>query len=117
MQCSASHVVQLKCCCCCWRYGTFADSLNVFCKSCVDRRKAECQADFVVIKSGSTLSGRETAMTLGLLHVGLLHVNSAVCEHSKDDISRRYQDLFTGIGLLQDYELKLHVDKLVKPVA
>ena len=111
MQCSASHVVQLKCCCCFWRNGTFADSLNVFCKSCVDRRKAECQADFVVIKgAGSTLSGRETAMTLGLLHVGLLHVNSAVCEHSKDDISRRYQDLFTGIGLLQDYELKLHVD-------
>ena len=55
--------------------------------------------------------------TLGFLHVDSLWVNSVVCEHSEDDIYRRYQDLFTGIGLLKDYELKLHVDKSVKPVA
>ena len=81
-------------------------------------RKAECQADFVVIKgAGRTLLGRETAETLGLLHVGLLQVSSVVCEHSEDDIRRRFQDLFTRIGLLKDYELELHVDKSVKPVA
>ena len=82
------------------------------------RSKAECQADFVVIKgAGRTLLGRETAETFGLLHVGPLQVNSVICEHSEDDFRRRYQDLFTGIGLLKDYELKLHVDKSVKPVA
>ena len=54
---------------------------------------------------------------LSLLHVGPLQVNSVVSEHSEDDIRRRYQDLFTGIGLLKDYELKLHMDDSVKPVA
>ena len=79
------------------------------------RSNAECQADFVVIKEGArTLLGRETAETLGLLHVGPLRVNSVVCEHSEDDIRRMiYQDLFTGIGLLKDYGLKHLVDKSV----
>lgn len=67
------------------------------------RSKAECQADFVVIEgTRRTLLGRETAETHGLLHVGPLWVNSVVCEHSEDDIRRRYQDVSTGIGLLKD---------------
>lgn len=75
------------------------------------RSKAECQADFVVFRgAGRTLPGRETAKTLRLLHVGPFQVNTAVCEHSKDDIRRRHQDSFPGVGLLKDYELKLHVD-------
>ena len=78
---------------------------------------ASCQADFVVIEGdGRTLLRLETAEMLSLLHVGPLQVNSVVSEHS-DDIRRRYQDLFTGIGLLRDYELRLHVDDSVKPVA
>ena len=77
-----------------------------------------CQADFVVIEGdGRTLLGRETAEMLSLLHVSPLQVNSVVSEHSEDDIRRRYQDLFTGIGQLKDYELKLHLDDSVKPVA
>ena len=91
---------------------------TIFVKVVSTRSKAECQADFVVIKgAGRTLLGREMAGTLGLLHGGSLRVNSVVCEYSEDDIRRRYQDLFTGIGLLKDYELKLHVDKSVKRVA
>ena len=79
---------------------------------------ASCQADFVVIGGdGRTLLERETAEMLSLLHVGPLQVNSVVSEHSEDDIRRRYQDLFTGIGLLKDYELKLHVDDSVENVA
>ena len=78
---------------------------------------AECQADFVVIKSdGRTLLGRKTAEVLSLLHVGPLQSNSVICEHSEDDIRQRYQDQDRQIGLLKDYELKLHVDELVKPV-
>ena len=75
-----------------------------------------CQADFVVIK-GRTLLGRETAKILDLLHVGPLQANSVVSEHSEGDIRRKYQDLFTWIGLLKDYELKPHVDESVRPVA
>ena len=77
-----------------------------------------CQADFVVIKGdGRTLLGPETAEILDLLHVGPLQANSVVSEHSEGDIRGKYQDLFTGIGLLKDYELKLHVDESVRPVA
>jgi len=51
------------------------------------------------------------------LHVDPFHANSVASEHSEDDIRRRYHDLFTGIGLLKDYDLKLHVDESVKPIA
>ena len=71
----------------------------------------------VVKGEGRTLLGRETAETLSLLHVRPLPGNSVVSEHSEDDIRRRYWDLFTGIGLLKGYELKLHVDDTVKPLA
>ena len=54
---------------------------------------------------------------LDLLHVGPLQANSVVREHSEGDIRRKYQDLFTWIGLLKDYELKPHVDESVRPVA
>ena len=47
----------------------------------------------------------------------MLTLSSVVCDHSEDDIRRRYWDLFTGIGLLKGYELKLHVDDTVKPLA
>ena len=79
---------------------------------------ASCQTDFVVIEGdGRTLLRWETAKMLSLLQVGPLQVNSVVSEHSEDDIRRRFQDLFTGIGLLKDYELKLHVCDSVEPVA
>ena len=64
-----------------------------------------------------TLFGQETVETLGLLHAGPLKANNVVCQHTKNYICRGYQDLFTGIGLLKDYELRLHLDKSLKPVA
>ena len=60
---------------------------------------------------------RKTVEVLILLHVGPLQANSVVCKHSEDDIRQRYQGLFFRIGLLKDYELKLHVDESMKPVA
>ena len=38
-------------------------------------------------------------------------------EHFKGNFRGKYQDLFTGIGLLKDYELKLHGDDSMRPVA
>ena len=68
------------------------------------------------VGDGRTPLGRETAEMLGLLHIGPFHSKSVASEHSEDDIPRRYHDLFTGIGLLKDYELKLHVDESVNPI-
>ena len=33
------------------------------------------------------------------------------------DIVKNFPDVFTGVGKLKDYQLKLHVNKDVKPVA
>ena len=71
----------------------------------------------IVKGEGRTLLGRETAETLSLLHVRPFPGKSVVSDHVEDDIRWTYWDLFTGIGLLKGYELKLHVDDTVKPLA
>ena len=78
-----------------------------------------CTADFVVMDGdGRTLLCRDTAEKLNLLHIGPSHVvNSVGAETTGQDIKDRYKELFNGVGLLKDYELKLNIDDSVKPVA
>ena len=77
-----------------------------------------CTADFVVIEGeGRTLLGRETAEVLNLLFIGLLQANNVTSGQLESDIRAKYKSLFSGVGLLKGYELKLHVDESVKPVA
>ena len=77
-----------------------------------------CGADFVVVKgNGRTLLGRKTAEVLSLLRVGPSQANSVTSGQLESDIQEIYKGLFTGVGLLRDYELKLHTDESVKPVA
>ena len=76
------------------------------------------KADFVVVKGdGRTLLGRETAEVLSLLRIGPLQANSVGGGQLDGDIREKYKHLFSGVGLLKGYELKLHVDESVKPVA
>ena len=76
-----------------------------------------CRADFVVVKGDSrTLLGRGTAMVLDILRVGPAEANS-VSRGLDGDIRRRYSALFNGVGRLKGYELKLHIEDSVKPVA
>ena len=73
-------------------------------------------ADFVVIKGeGRTLLCKETAEKLNLLRVGPMYVNGI--GNTADDIRVNYPELFEGVGMLKDYELKLHIDESVQPVA
>ena len=44
-------------------------------------------------------------------------MNSVEVETTDQDIRDKYKELFTGVGLLKGYELKLHIDTFVKPVA
>ncbi len=77
-----------------------------------------CRTDFVVVNgNGGTLLGRETAELLSLLRVGPSQANSVTSGQLESDIRERYKELFTGAGFLRDYELKLHIDESVKPVA
>ena len=76
-----------------------------------------CTADFVVVKgNGRTLLGRGTAEKVRVLHIGPFQANN-LSGQAECDIRERYSSLFSGVGLLKGYELKLHIDDTVKPVA
>ena len=76
-----------------------------------------CRADFMVVKGDDrTLLGRGTEMDLEILRVGPVQANS-VSGGLDSHIRGRYSALFNGVGLLKEYELKLHIDDSVKPVA
>ena len=76
------------------------------------------KADFVVVGGdGRTLLGRETAEALNLLRIGPFQANSVDSEWSDVDVREKYKHLFSGVGRLKGYELKLHIDESVKPVA
>ena len=71
------------------------------------------KADFMIIDGNYTpLLGRQTAIELGILFIGA-NVNMV---NSKSEIMSKYPDLFSGLGKLKDYQLKIHADKSVKPV-
>ena len=56
--------------------------------------------------------GRKTAMELGVLRLGL-GVNTV----NTPDIDEKYKACFEGVGKLTDYQVKIHVNKEVNPVA
>ena len=80
----------------------------------------KCVDEFTVFKgTGRPLLGRNTAEKLKVLRVGPVsgvHVSSVMTEGSDIDIREGYADILTGVGKLKDYQLKLHLNKDVKPV-
>ena len=90
---------------------------GVYCEASGER----CVAEFTVVKThGSALLGRDTAEKLDVVRVGppsSPQVYSITSEGTSADIVKNFPDVFTGVGKLKDYQLKLHVKKDVKPVA
>ena len=86
--------------------GTFSTLVRV--------RGKETEAKFVVINGkGAALLGRETAIQLGVLKLG-----TQVCTvTSNETITFDYKEIFEGVGKLKDYQVKLHVNPYVPPVA
>ncbi|CAC5388120.1 unnamed protein product [Mytilus coruscus] len=81
--------------------------------TCEESRKC-VKADFMVIDGNHTpLLGRSTASELGILLIG----PSVNMINTKGDIVSKYSDLFCGLGKLKDYQLKIYIDKNVKPIA
>ena len=76
-----------------------------------------CVNEFTVVKGpGRPLLGKNTAEKLGVLRVGP-DVCSLTTEGSDADIREKYREVFTGIGRLKDFQLKLHIKGDVTPVA
>jgi transposase InsO family protein len=88
-----------------------------------DINGVKCEGEFTVIKGkGKPLLGKETAEQLKVLRVGPEEtmkgtVYTVTREGCDSDIRKEFADIFTGVGLLKDYKLKLHIDENVTPVA
>ena len=95
--------------------GTFVAEI-----ACADSGEV-CVDEFTVIRgTGRPLLGRSTAEKLKVLRVGPAsgpQVCSVMAEGSDEDIREEYADILTGVGKLKDYQLKIHVNKNVTPVA
>jgi len=84
----------------------------------VDIPVCQTTADFVVIEGrGQPILGKKTAMELGVLRIGLPdHTCNKVSDTVTEFISCHSQ-LFEGVGKLENYELQLHINPEVRPVA
>ena len=79
------------------------------------------RADFVVVENfnAGSLLGKKTATELGLLRVGLELPSTInqITVGSTQAIVDKHDAVFRGVGKLKDYQLKIHVDPEVTPVA
>jgi hypothetical protein len=72
--------------------------------------KPSVNAEFLIIPgSAPPILGKATAEALGILKIGVHHL--------QHDILDRYPGIADGIGKLKDFEVPLHIDKSIPPVA
>ena len=80
----------------------------------IDTHEKVICAEFYVVrknaKAGGSLICYKTAQELGLIKVVSQVQNT-------DSPVNKYQDVFSGVGKMKNYQVKLHIDKTVKPVA
>lgn len=89
-----------------------------YCKIACQSTKLDCRDEFVVIKGqGKSLLGKTTSEKLNLLRVGPPMVCTVTSENAETDIRAKYADIFSGVGKLKNYQVKLHVDDKVLPIA
>ena len=72
------------------------------------------------VVSGEALLGKDTAEKLNLLRVGPPNspqAQSVTSEGVSVDLVKNLADLFSGVGKLNNFQLKLHVNTDVKPAA
>lgn len=69
---------------------------------------------YVVPGNSGALLSYQTANELGLIQ--LINATSS-SETGPANLVRKYSNLFSGIGKLKDYKVKLHIEKTVQPIA
>lgn len=86
------------------------------------RVKDKCvSAEFFVVEEvGQALLGHRTATELGLLKItvaaDLEHVNTVTSSNLKTSVVERFPKVFTGVGKLKDFQLRIPIDNTVEPV-
>ena len=81
------------------------------------------QADICVVPGDAPiLLGRKLSESLGILKVGINASNVAAHVtyskiNKKANFKAKYPKVFKGLGKLKDFQLKLHIDPAIKPVA
>ncbi|XP_030853873.1 uncharacterized protein K02A2.6-like [Strongylocentrotus purpuratus] len=81
----------------------------------VEVGKMKSTAEFVVIKEkGEPLLSKRTSRELGVLQVGIVHVNAV---QSYAGLKQEFEAVFKGVGKLKGRQVRLAVDETVKPVA
>jgi len=71
------------------------------------------EAVFIYVPGdGHSLLGRNTASELGVLKIGINVIGS-----DSEQLEEEFKDCFEGVGKLKDFQLKLHIDSSVRPVA
>ena len=84
----------------------------------VEETGKSTDAHFIIIPDRHiTLLGRQSSEILGVLKVGLSVNECETQSKGLADLKEKYPEVFTGLGKLKDYQLKLHLDKSVTPVA
>ena len=95
--------------------GTFESEIHC------EESGEKCVDEFTVVESrGKALLGKDTAEKLNVLRVGPPNspqAYSITSEGTSVDIVKNFADVFSGVGKLKNFQLKLHVNKDVKPVA
>ncbi len=83
------------------------------CEVQAGRRKT--QAEFVVIKGqGVSLLGKETAIKLGVLVIG---VGVSVVNGHNQTPQQQYPEVFNRIGKMKNRQITLDINPQVRPVA
>ena len=98
-------------------HGTF--------ESDIESSSRKTVATFYVTKgTNGCLLSYKTALELDLIKITVNQLNdrilSSSCAGSTitiDDLERKYPQLFKGVGKLKDHQVKLYIDKSVRPVA
>ena len=78
---------------------------------------------YVVNKPSGSLLSYETARELNLIKVNVNEVNTAQSQQQagqkylQRDLLNNYDDILHGIGKLKNYQVKIHIDESVQPVA
>lgn len=86
-------------------------TLNV----CVPQTNVKRSAEFCIVPGrAATLLGRELSESLGILQVGVT-VNTI--PDKKGLFRAKYPSVFQGLGKLKGFQLKLHINPTVKPLA